>query len=1207
MWTLSPTVPGDDGSRKYYENYVALMNQGRITALVKKHAESYLVEDAGDFDEGTVFQGALPNRNGIGHTANGPTRRAPKVRATPNATEIRAALEGKLVGQLANAQFSGVVRGYHDSTGSFPVVRQDEPTELMYYVPALLVPGETFNPAIHNPEPRFITFNVAEMPSFVFWTRKLEAPAKDSRVVRSGAPSPEVKPSTLVVDTEKSQGKQTQKEAEYEWEIFNPKDEEGPVDFLDYYITKFHGYHGIRSKMMLREEDIERVNWISPCLQHGHKTAESITKDLPPKTVGGSSADTAGITAAPAIRKKPDPIPEDDPSWVAFKKRLEHRQAMRNYPMHPEPVFTPKYCNTRGAPKDPNKAILTRALYDDYHRRAVLSENELESRSKCCLACGLDWMKTSQTHQEHYDQHREEYKKYQEVVEQKYHHIEPVLRAAHLTAPGTGVPELNWFRDLEQIVQKYENELLEREEVCRICDLALDYSTVDPARHYAEHREERDLLRTVYHTMESSKPEQGNTTLMRYQPGTGIEILNTFSEEPFSPPARPHTGWSEKSPPFMKRHEAAVKAARERERIGQALKDLGEQILVTGRIPTPSPPSSSNPLDRGVDSQVAEPIRVSRGRSQTHVAETTVPEPETSRSSQRLRSQSLNRPSQSRVSPRASKESPTQNKVSDFLKEGPLYSAVPGSDLPRESVAPWAKEITGGFAKDFSDSEAAEDPLGFLEAYRDRKVDKAQKPDAGDDGLGFLDAYDGNRAKDLLNPDAMDIDGHSDVEGEVPSELEGDSAYPDHEEAPVPEPIVIESSESSSSDSSDETEVEPHRIMEIDPLSKNFLRRPITEVDTDMSEVEAPLTREAVREARRMGASGIGIATHGKQTPEIFSPENTIDFGIRGMYNWTSPTTAQPAAPRVAEEASSDESDFGIKAMYDSAAESSSQAPEPKAKKSLKARADHLASMIKKSQLQRRLEHPELPYDPEADKREVAIFVERYILGQKAKQSQNKVKKPKHSKRKTKPSSVTSTPKRNRPTALPTPEKTPSRKRKRKATDDGKYEPQESPRRDDEPSPKLRKKARRTADPLYRPGPVDETTPPPTPMKKPATKAERRKAKKAARIAEKWSAKNGARALTNAEEEENKKVEKQGGKGKKRVTFDKSVTSGKGAGKVEKKKMKAKKEKKEKAAKKEKKEKKKVEAVVEITATGRPKRKAAEASKGQYLKEKIIG
>ena len=321
------------------------------------------------------------------------------------------------------------------------------------------------------------------------------------------------------------------------------------------------------ARMMLREADIERVNYISPCLAHNHKevvkntaaetaTASATAPAIAPSPTAmdiDSTTDTA-FKPPSKLWVQPAPIAHDDPHWLGFLRKQKQRRDVRKSRLRPKSIFTSEHCNTPGVTKgDGKKAFLSREMYNNYYRRACKAQRLNEGLSKCCVACGLQWTSCTESRQEHYNRHRHERLLYYKNIKNVPIHIEPVIRAESLDPSKVTfvrhVPDLNWFRELEKVTLDNENELLQREHICRVCDKVIDLTDEDPAVHYYGHQCERDGLRKW----------QDNEVQNPLSPVIVTTVEGSFQVPTQSPPARSHKGFSPNAD-FMRRHDEITKA-----------------------------------------------------------------------------------------------------------------------------------------------------------------------------------------------------------------------------------------------------------------------------------------------------------------------------------------------------------------------------------------------------------------------------------------------------------------------------------------------------------------------------------------------------------------------------------------------------------------------------------------------------------------------
>ncbi|THY13865.1 hypothetical protein D6D01_08247 [Aureobasidium pullulans] len=601
---------------------VAQLNNGAACLLMYKYPGTTYFDDIRDWDGDASYRIVTPSRSNPGSdtkfSVTGQAKPSPESQAVlkPTQEEIEGIYDKKLVGRFADGELFTIPEA--EDTGAIPVIDIRDPSHYFYYVPAFFE-RLTNHERFFQRTPTFIAMNKGEMPSFVFWQRsdewqryqhkstdpvvdaefsdlnpatprsaskspgkqaatprkdsmspEAEANTQDDRAVRSRAPSPQERSSALAVRTEAAQvSKKPEAEAELQWEIFDPRLEEDPIEFLDFYNTRLNGWHANRSRMMLREADIERVNYTSPCLAHNHKevvkdtTAETATASAPatapaiaPSPTAMDTDSTTDTVPKPPSKPwvQPAPIAHDDPHWLGFLRKQAQRRDVRKSRLRPKSIFTSEYCNTPGVTKgDGKKAFLSREMYKNYYRRACKAQRLNEGLSKCCVACGLKWTSCTESRQEHYNRHRHERLLYYKNIKNVPIHIEPVMRAESLDPSKVTfvrhVPDLNWFRELEKITLDNENELLQREHICRVCDKVIDLTDEDTAVHYYGHQCERDGLRKW----------QDNEVKNPLSPVIVTTTEGSFQVSTQSPPARSHKGFSPNAD-FMRRHDEITKA-----------------------------------------------------------------------------------------------------------------------------------------------------------------------------------------------------------------------------------------------------------------------------------------------------------------------------------------------------------------------------------------------------------------------------------------------------------------------------------------------------------------------------------------------------------------------------------------------------------------------------------------------------------------------
>ncbi|KAG9943983.1 hypothetical protein KCU85_g8274, partial [Aureobasidium melanogenum] len=642
-WSFATQNPKDAREVRYNAEATAELNSGAALAIVDKKPFLTVIDNLRDWEKDAVYEIVTPHRFGHGFSPSKLKLSSPEkhIIGKPSTEEQTAAINyGKLIGSLEGGKILRIPWA-EDSTGAIPVMDSEVPGEMFYYIPAQF---ERFamSQKFFETMPSFIILKDGEMPSYVFWKRKAEFPpsyteadlTEHHRAIRSGAPTPEprpapvaapaseTRPAPLAVDIAKAA---EEKHPQPMWEIFDPRLEEDPIEFLDFYNVCLNGRKGIRNKLMLREADIDRVNYISPCLAHNHKEideesgaavaeAEETAMDVDPAPVVPSSKPAAASTFKPTnlVASKPwvqpGPIPDDDPSWLRLLARQDRERQIRCARIRPKPVFTSEFCNAPGKTSDPRKAVLRRELYDKYYHRAVTANREIESRSKCCLACGLQWTQCPTTRHAHYKQHRDELKLYRQHCQNQNILLEDPLRVESLDpakAPMTdNIPAINWFRDLEQIILNMENELLEREQTCRICDAHVDFADESMPDHYQKHAIERKQLRTIGE-IANSVP----TTPTVIVTPEGASFINGSAK---SSPARSYHGPSA-TPEYIRRiyekqdEARAKKALEESGKMADIMVNVAERIRETGTI---QQAQLSPPISLSSGSKSSEPIVV---------------------------------------------------------------------------------------------------------------------------------------------------------------------------------------------------------------------------------------------------------------------------------------------------------------------------------------------------------------------------------------------------------------------------------------------------------------------------------------------------------------------------------------------------------------------------------------------------------------------
>jgi hypothetical protein len=640
-WTVATQNPNDPRELKYNAENEAELNSYAALTIVDKQRRTTVVDALRNWEKDAVYNVVSLNRSGHGFTTTGLELSSPEkhIVGKPSDAEATAVINfGKLIGSLAGGKIIKIP--YAESpTGAIPVMDTQIPGKMFYYLPAQIEPL-AMDRLYFEATPSYIIMKPGEMPSYVFWKRKADfAPSYTEtellehwRSTRSGAPTPEprpapragpvseARPETLAVNTDKStEVVVNEKQVQPVWEVFDPRLEEDPIEFLDFYNACLHGRHGVRSKLMLREADIDRVNYISPCLAHSHKETaketEAVATDsnamdvdpvptVPSPELPEASTSKPSEAVAPKPWKQPGPIAADDPSWKQFFARQTRDKDIRDARIRPKAVFTSEFCNPAGTKSDPKKAVLTRELYDKYYHRAVTADREIENRSKCCLACGLKWTLCPTTRNAHYKQHREEFKLHMKHYQKYQIYVDNPLRVEDMDpakAPmPKGVPEINWFRDLEQIILNMENELLEREQTCRICTVHVDFADESIADHYRKHAEERKQLRNIGAAINSAPHTPDQFAIVTQNGSSFYGSMN-------STPARDFLGF-QRTPEYIREIERdQAEKKRARLAIAKAMEVGAQQLRETGTIQAPISISSGR---QSSDPFVESPVDV---------------------------------------------------------------------------------------------------------------------------------------------------------------------------------------------------------------------------------------------------------------------------------------------------------------------------------------------------------------------------------------------------------------------------------------------------------------------------------------------------------------------------------------------------------------------------------------------------------------------
>ncbi|CAD0111741.1 unnamed protein product, partial [Aureobasidium uvarum] len=677
-WAHAVQNPKDTREVKYNAEVTAELNSYEALAIVDKQPGSLVINNLRDWEKDAVYQIAAPHRSGGDFSLTPLKWSSPEkhIVRKPSAEEQMAVLNfGKLIGSLAGGKIVKVPYA-EEFTGAIPVMDTEVPGEKFYYLPAQ-IEQLAMNWRYFETKPSYIVMKAGEMPSYVFWKRKAEfAPSyteaellEHHRNIRSGAPTPEARhspldatapvasPAPLAINVDNAAEVSKEKQAQRVWEVFDPRLEQDPIEFLEFYNTCLYGRKGIRSKLMLREADIDRVNYISPCLAHNHKepakesegaAVEEIAMDIDPVRNAPSpkivrpSASQPSDAVAPKPWVQPGPIADDDPSWLGFFARQDKETQIRNARMRPKPVFTTEFCNLPCTTTlNPKKAVLTRELYDKYYHRAVLAHREIESRSKCCLACGLQWTKCTTTRYNHYKQHRAELKLYLNHFQNENPLMEDPLRVENLDAAKTstvkGVPEINWFKELETIILNMENELLERQQTCRICDKHVDFGDESMADHYQKHADQRKQLRTVG-AIVSSVPDTPTAVIVT---SNGATILPTSTSEKSSPARSYHK--PSYTPPLIRKVQAEERKRKsDLAAVAIMMADKAKELQETGTIQSTLP----SPISLTSMSNSSRPVF-------------TAP-----------------------------------NDVMDTTEDGPIHSNIVGKTTARLALEPWMKPTT---------------------------------------------------------------------------------------------------------------------------------------------------------------------------------------------------------------------------------------------------------------------------------------------------------------------------------------------------------------------------------------------------------------------------------------------------------------------------------------------------------------------------------
>ncbi|KAL1305577.1 hypothetical protein AAFC00_007182 [Neodothiora populina] len=345
---------------------------------------------------------------------------------------------------------------------------------------------------------------------------------------RSGAPSPEI-------DVAQEQ---------LQWVAFDAGDFEDrnePLMFLSPFTVKNSGRRTIRSKAIIPEEFITRVPYKSPCfpqqdekgarvsadlmerLTENHRAAAAAANLVDLLTVDHHAASAAATKIANSDTNEDDTLDmvrapgsdsvqwDNDPSFQLFLSRLDQEEHLRHHRFHPLSKYTSydeenctgclKLVLPKGVSRPAKVAPALRDNHELWRRfwqaRCSLDEEDVYSGRFCpvCMSRFED-ITSEPSPSSHMESHRASHMK--ATVRKVSHAKEQNAPVDPIIMDSPFVQHLRFAKGdakhkatrLERMCNLAENEVLEREEYCRICLMTFDYGSAEVVEHYRDHVKE---------------------------------------------------------------------------------------------------------------------------------------------------------------------------------------------------------------------------------------------------------------------------------------------------------------------------------------------------------------------------------------------------------------------------------------------------------------------------------------------------------------------------------------------------------------------------------------------------------------------------------------------------------------------------------------------------------------------------------------------
>lgn len=263
---------------------------------------------------------------------------------------------------------------------------------------------------------------------------------------------------------------------------------------------------------MIPEQFIDRLSHKSPCLHHGHggELDDEVLDDADFDLDDGQYMATEDDEALDAdhVEQENDDFMKD-PSYLMFMARLDQIKHLRHHRLHPVSRYDDendcKDCLNAEFPEGtvmPRLHSVESSDLASFGTRFIEALNDLAVNDfynqRDCPICG-QFHGVGRDNAGHWAFHRYNFLK--QVHDKKSHlevndpGVESMSDKLERWKSGNNMPQLMHY--LEAMCHMVENEVLEREEFCRICYESFDYGEGSLMKHYRVHHDEEKKQRDI--------------------------------------------------------------------------------------------------------------------------------------------------------------------------------------------------------------------------------------------------------------------------------------------------------------------------------------------------------------------------------------------------------------------------------------------------------------------------------------------------------------------------------------------------------------------------------------------------------------------------------------------------------------------------------------------------------------------------------------